>query len=640
MVQRRQIHNDIVGRLIRFESQRFDLRQRLFELLVLGAQQFDFLQRIGQGREALLLRLDAVEDRRFFLERVPQGLQALLGDIENQVALSAMVFCQTLEVVLDAGDGIGQGVQALPVGHGLACQQLLLDVAVTGIEQVGGALQRNHRQTATDLGQQLGHASEVLVVPLRGDELDDRILGLLQAVARFLDHQLVNLRHVGGRQMALLVLAVIARADHAGQGRLDIEQRTGNVHQYGIVGLALAEGQAVDHIDLVEDHLARLTEAQYREGIGDLLEWRQQRVEFARLAAIAAHEQVEAILDPHQLFAQRGDHRAHGIAIRACQTSALFIHHFVVGQRFVETVLFLEGADTRRLRRRLGHVEQQVLGQLVRRRLVDPVGALLDQALELLVDLTQQGTHRGAIDHAAIGQAFDHTGGDLPQAAQRGVLAQAFQTGKNAGHVAEVGSQVLVADNTDQSHLQHLPQLAQQHRQLGSTQARQAVRRQRRQACGHVRGEQAGFRKQLLAAGGAQVVEQRQHDHRQVAASSLDTVKVYRQLQNGLHQHFQGFALVGYATFHQRLGQLLHFFGEQRSAVELDHLQGAVNLVHIGQAEAHARGVLRVLDERLQGLPRLLQGFPDLAFDPLQGDIIMPITHSHSTHKLGLIPCG
>ena len=72
----------------------------------------------------------------------------------------------------------------------------------------------------------------------------------------------------------------------------------------------------------------------------------------------------------------------------------------------------------------------------------------------------------------------------------------------------------------------------------------------------------------------------------------------------------------------------------------LEHLQGAVNLVHVGQAEAHARGVLRVLDERLQSLTRLLQGFPDLAFDPLQGDIIMPITHSHSTHKLGLIPCG
>ena len=99
-------------------------------------------------------------------------------------------------------------------------------------------------------------------------------------------------------------------------------------------------------------------------------------------------------------------------------------------------------------------------------------------------------------------------------------------------------------------------------------------------------------------------------------------------MQDGLHQHFQGFALVGHAAFHQRLGELLHFLGEQGRAVELDHLQGAVDLVHVGQAETHARRILGVLDERLQSLSRLLQGFRDLALDPLKGDIIVPITHS------------
>ena len=57
--------------------------------------------------------------------------------------------------------------------------------------------------------------------------------------------------------------------------------------------------------------------------------------------------------------------------------------------------------------------------------------------------------------------------------------------------------------------------------------------------------------------------------------------------------------------------------------------------MHIGLAETHARGVLGVLDERLQRLTRLLQGFRDLALNPFQGDIIVPITHSHSTHILG-----
>lgn len=246
-----------------------------------------------------------------------------------------MILGQTLEVVLDAGDGVGQGIQALPVGHGLARQQLFLDVAVTGIEQVGGTLQRDHRQTATNLSQQAGHTRQVFVIPLRGDELDDRVLGLLQAIARFLDHQLMDLRHVGGGQVALFVLAVVTRADHTGQGRLDIQQRTGDVHQHGIVRLALAEGQAVNHVNLVENDLARLAETKHCEGIGDLLERRQQGIQFADLAAITAHEQIEAVLDPHQFLAQRGDHRTHGIAVRARQTGTLFVHHFVVRQRLV-----------------------------------------------------------------------------------------------------------------------------------------------------------------------------------------------------------------------------------------------------------------------------------------------------------------
>ncbi len=103
-------------------------------------------------------------------------------------------------------------------------------------------------------------------------------------------------------------------------------------------------------------------------------------------------------------------------------------------------------------------------------------------------------------------------------------------------------------------------------------------------------------------------------------------------MQDRLHQHFQGLALVRHATVQQGLDQLLHFLGEQGRAVELDHLQGALHLVHVGQAEPHAGRVLRVLDERFQRLARLFQGFGDLAFHPLQSDVVVPVTHSHSIH--------
>lgn len=129
-----------------------------------------------------------------------------------------------------------------------------------------------------------------------------------------------------------------------------------------------------------------------------------------------------------------------------------------------------------------------------------------------------------------------------------------------------------------------------------------------------------------------QVVEQRQDHHRQVAPGGLDPVEVDRQLQDRLHQHFQGLALVRHATVQQGLDQLLHFLGEQGRAVELDHLQGALHLVHVGQAEPHAGRVLRVLDERFQRLARLFQGFGDLAFHPFQSDVVVPVTHSHSIH--------
>ena len=401
-----------------FEGQGLD---RLGRFL---GEDFDLLHRVGQRSGLFGLELREIEDGGLGLERVAQVLQALLGHVEDHVALGGVVLGEALQVVLDAGDGVGQGVQALPVGHGLAGQELFLDVAVAGFQKGSGAGQGDHRQAATDLGQQVGHAGQVLVVPLGGDELDDRVLGLFEAIARFLDHQLVDLRHVGGGQVALFAGAVIGRADHAGEGRLDVKQGAGDVHEDGVVGLALAEGQAVDDVDLVEDDPARLAKAEHGQGVGDLLEGREQGIQFGDAAAVAAHEDVEAVLDADQFLAKGGDHRAHGVAVGAGQAGTFLVHHVGVGQGLVETVLFLEGTDARRLGRGLGDVEQQVLDQFVRGRLVDAIGALVDQALELLVDLTQQGADGGAVDHAAIGQAFDHAGGDGPQGAQRGFLAQ------------------------------------------------------------------------------------------------------------------------------------------------------------------------------------------------------------------------
>ena len=406
----------------------------LFQRLI--RQHLDIRQRIGQWRRRLSNRCRPVENRRFFLQRIAQAFQAFFRHVEDQVALSGMVFRQALEVVLDAGNGIGQGVEVLPVRHGLAHQQLFLDVAVAGLQQVCGAGQGNHRQTATDLSQQLGDAGQVLMIPLRGNEFDDGVFGLLQAGTRLLDHQLVNLRHIGGGQMAFFTAAFVGRTGHARQGRFDVKQRTGDIHQQCIAGLTLAGGQAVHHINLIENDFTRLTEAQHSEGIADLLERRHKAFPLGHLAAVAAHEQVQAVLDPHQLFTECRHHRTHGITIRTGQAGTFLIDHIGIRQRIVQTILFFQHTNARRLGVGLGDIEQQVLGQIIGRRLVDAIGTLLDQTLELFIDLAQQGTHRGAMTHAAIGQAFDHAGSDLPQRAKGRLFAQGFQASKNPRHIA------------------------------------------------------------------------------------------------------------------------------------------------------------------------------------------------------------
>ncbi len=474
----------------------------------------------------------------------------------------------------------------------------------------------------------------MLMVPLGGDEFYDRVLGLFESGARFANDQLMNLCDIGGRQMAFFAPAIVHPANHTGECRLDVKQRAGHIHQYSVVGRLHALHQCLNHAYLIENDLARLAETQHRQGIGNLFQRDLQRLQIGQRLAVAAHEQIETVLDANQLLAQRGHHRAHRATVGTCQLGALLVDDGTVGQRFIQAVARLQRLNALGLPRRLGHIEQQILDQLVGSGLVDAVRALLDESLEFPVDLAQQRTDGSPVGHATAGKPFDDAGCNLPESAQRGILAEHLEACENPRHEAQVGGQVLIADNPYQRHLQHLPKLAQQCWQIGRLPLRHELGRQRRKPTGHVRHEQAGFRKQLLAARGAQIVEQRQQRHRQVATRALDAVEVRRHLQDRLHQHFQRLGLTGNPAVEQGPCELFHFFGEQGRTVELDHLQGAMDLMDIGQAETHPRRVLRVVDERFQRLSRLLQRLGNFAFHPFQGDIIVPITHSDSAHKL------
>ncbi len=81
---------------------------------------------------------------------------------------------------------------------------------------------------------------------------------------------------------------------------------------------------------------------------------------------------------------------------------------------------------------------------------------------------------------------------------------------------------------------------------------------------------------------------------------------------------------------------MFNLFGQQRGAIEFDHLQAAMHLMHTTQALSDRGRVLRVGDKRFKGLTGLFQRFGNLALDPFEGHVVVPISHDNS--KCLLIP--
>ena len=582
-------------------------------------------------RHSSLLRC-VVQDGAAALEAITQRVEALFRHVQDGITLGRMIFSHTFQVIFDTGDGISQHVQALPVRHGLAEHQLLAHITATALQQGCSTRHRNHGQPATHLIQQLGHIFQMLVVPLRTDEFDDGVLGLLKAIARFLDHQLMNLIDVRGRHQAGFADFSTCRDHHRRQAGFHKQQATGQLHQ-DIVRRQITAGQQVAHdLQLVSHHLALTAQAQHAQRVGNLAQQGMQWQQGLQVAATATHKYIQAFLDPRQILVDLLQCRPHAFAVGAGQTGTLLVDRLAVRHGFAKVETLVDLADARTVRAALGDIEQQILQQVIGGRLVERDAAIVNQALELPINVTQQGTDAVAQRNAAIEQTIHQRGGNRPQRPDRRVLADDFQLDEHLGHEAELGGNVLVAHHANQCHLQHLAQLAQQGLQAGTLQALQCTRRHRVDAGSmQIRIEQAGFRQQALATGCTQVIEQRQDDQRQVATGLLDTLQIDRQLLDGLRQGCQRVTAGRGTPLRQGMQQLLHFLGEQGCTVELDHLQGAMHLMDVALAEAQARHILRVLDERIQGLTGLLQRFGDFTLDPLQGDIVVPITHSDST---------
>ena len=547
---------------------------------------------------------------RQLLGVITQQAQTAFGDIQNAVAAIGIVFRQALKVIINTGNDVSQGIQCGPVRYLPLGHQLLTNITSTGGNIGCSALQRNHRQTAAHTVEQVVNRLQLAVIPLIGNKGVDGFAGFFQRVARFLHHQLMNLSNVlrGSQALHVAIQAVgliaALQPENALQAGFDVKHATGDVHQCGIRHGRLAANQTTDLINLLQQHTARLPQSKHRQRVGDTLHDRLQRLQAVELRAITAHKQVQLVLDLQQLFAQCQSDRLYGLAIGTNQ--AIAGGALLVGPGALELIAFFQRVQPGTAVGALGHVKQQVTQQLARRIALQRTGAARLELAQFLISLTQQLTHCRAIFNAAQLKTFSHTGKNRPQTRVRRALTQGFKPRKDVTQVTAVDGHILTTNHTRLSHLQSLTQLAQLQHVLLAAEVRQFGLAGRYVAVFQFRAKQRIFRQQLVAPGGAHVVEQRQQHHGQITPAGLHPVQVGRHLQDSLHEDFQRLALTADAAIHQGLSQLLHFLGQQRRAVELDHLQCAVHLMDVGQAKAKPSRVFRVIDKGFQRLSRLI----------------------------------
>ena len=134
-----------------------------------------------------------------------------------------------------------------------------------------------------------------------------------------------------------------------------------------------------------------------------------------------------------------------------------------------------------------------------------------------------------------------------------------------------------------------------------------------------VEQQQRAFGQQRAAAHGAQIVEQRQQHQRQIPAAGEHALDVARQLHHRAHERIEGFGLVLLRGGRQQvLSDLLHLFGEQRGAEDLQQAQHALHLVQVGDAALQQHDVFGLFDVGFERRARFAERVVQLATDEIE----------------------
>ena len=401
----------------------------------------------------------------------------------------------------------------------------------------------------------------------------------------------------------------------------DLDQAGSDLHQRHLVG-ALASGhhRLETRVGLLHP-AAQLAQSEDAERVADLAQQGDLRGEFLDLSAAAAHEHVEHILDARQVLADRSSDRMHELDRWRGEIFSLLFDAVIDRQQLIET----ERGTHRRLARAGGrgarHVIQQVVQQLDGRDLRIARLALFVEPANLTVGQAQQPLNRYAALHAVLAQSLEH-GTDHPpeleHALLRGHLLKARRHGRQ---YFEVLLQSFTAYPPDQAGLEARPQAPRPLRGREWRLARRGRGGLRLTVGLEIEQQQRAFGQQRAAAHRTQIVQQRQQHQCQITAAGQHALEVAGQLHHGAHQCIErlGLILALFPGANQIARHLLHFFGQQRRAVNFQHPQCALHLVQFKTAAFQQRGVLGLLDVRFQRGARLGQRRADFARDLLHG---------------------
>ena len=616
-------------------------RHQVLEGILVGRIEIDqgvvlVLRRGRDQRDVGLAEVGLGQIRhRGVLLRATQGIepaQAVLGDVENGLGMAPLAG-QGLQVVFDRRDGIGQHVEGL-VARWLAIgQQFLAHVVTATGEQFRGPLQIEDGQAAADAIQRVGNGLQHFHGGSVAGEVVEGVLDVAELAGGLLDDGLEQLLVLGLAQLAfgLARLAgfglLAGLAGHAGllEGVLQRQHGGGHAHQVVLGQGQLALGHLRQHLELILQQAALQPKADHAQGVGHLLETLDQRLEALHLRVLLAHEHVQGVLDPRQILEQHRGDGAQQFGVGAGQIGAGVLQGTGIGQDLVEPEGFLHfpGAIVRRLGG--GHVVEQVLEQFVGRLAGQGHVAVVDDALDLAIELAEQQLHRHRAVEPAVAQALHQAAGHPQQAVDLLLASRLAQLFDDLADALEAAAAVLVPEPAEQAQVIVMAQLLRQRLQIAGQ-----IRRRRR-LHGQIRREQGVLRQQGLAAGRAQIVEQRQQHHGHVVMPGEQVFEIVRQLQDATDQHLVGVLAVADLVLQQGLDHGLHFLGGHGRAVEFHHLQGAAHLVQVVEAELQARFVLRLLHIGLEGRTRLLEGLVDFGLHPGEGVDVQFVARFHDS---------